>query len=119
MFVDTGSSWTMISPKDTLLLQIPISKIRERKTSYGVGGAPVIGYAIKNAVFAFRNEERKLVYKVASLIYASQTEKRDREIMERVLTFPSILGVEFLMEHKYKLVFDPFNSIAYLEESVL
>jgi len=116
MFIDTGSSWNIISERDSQLMGIPFSKLHQKRSSVGVGGGTVIGHLIKNAVITFRNEKGKLVHRTLSKIYAIRTMKRDKETRKRVLTFPSVLGVDFLIEHKFKLIFDPVNRIACLEE---
>ena len=116
MFIDTGSSWNIISERDAGLMNIPFSKLHRTKESVGVGGGTVVGHLIRNAVITFRDEKGKLVHKTLSKIYAIRTRKRNKETRRKVLTFPSVLGVDFLIEHKFKLVFDPANKIAYLEE---
>ena len=116
MFIDTGSSWNIISERDAELMNIPFSKLHRTKESVGVGGGTVIGYLIRNVVITFRDEKRRLIHKTLSKIYAIRTQKRNKETRRKVLTFPSVLGVDFLIEHKFKLVFDPANKIAYLEE---
>jgi len=115
MFIDTGSSWNIISERDAKLMNIPFKKLHQTKDSVGVGGGTVIGHLIKNAVITFRDERRKLVHKTLSEIYAVRTMKRNKETRRKVLTFPSVLGVNFLIEHNFKLVFDPANKNAYLE----
>ena len=117
MFIDTGSSWNILSERDSELMGIPFSKLHQKRTIVGVGGGTVIGHLIKNAVITFRNEEGKLMHRTISEIYAIRTMKRDKHTRKKVFTFPSILGVDFLIEQKFKLVFDPANKIAYLEGS--
>lgn len=117
MFIDTGSSWNILSERDSELMGIPFSKLHQKRTIVGVGGGTVIGHLIKNAVITFRNEEGKLMHRTISEIYAIRTMKRDKHTRKKVFTFPSILGVDVLIEQKFKLVFDPANKIAYLEGS--
>jgi len=115
MFIDTGSTYNIVSERDSEMMQIPFLRIHEKRAIFGVGGDSVTGHAVKNALIVFKDEEGKLVHKNLSLIYAVRTEKRDAETIRRVKTFPSILGINFLVEHKYKLIFDPANESAWLE----
>jgi len=95
MFIDTGSSWNILSERDSELMGIPFSKLHQKRTIVGVGGGTVIGHLIKNAVITFRNEEGKLVHRTLSEIYAIRTMKRDKHTRKKVLRFQAFLELTF------------------------
>ena len=114
--VDTGSPKSVISEKDSLVLQIPFKRIKRTIPVYGIGGSSVEAHPIKKAVLTFRNEQGKLEHRTLPEIYACRTAKRTKAVIMRSRKLPSILGVDFLIGNHLKLVFDPVNSIAYLEK---
>ena len=114
--IDTGSPQSAICEKDALIMQIPFNRIRKSIRVYGIGGSSVEAKPIKRAVITFRNEEGGLEHRTLPVIYACRTTKRDMKTRSLSQSLPSILGVDFLIDNRFRLVFDPVNLEAYLEE---
>jgi len=114
--VDTGSPQSAICEKDSLRLQVPFNRIHKSIRVWGIGGSSVEAKPMKNAIITFRDDNNKLVHKTIKELYACRTTKRNRAAIGKSRSLPSILGVDFLEEHRFKLVFDPVNLNAYLEQ---
>ena len=115
-FVDTGSPNTVIGEGDAIKLNIPITKLPREKTSYGLGGGSVDLHSLSKVMLYFRDEDDNSIMIEFPSIYISRCAKVDERTKTIAQSIPSILGVDFLVKHKFKLIFDPSNKVAYLEK---
>jgi hypothetical protein len=113
--VDTGSSKTIISEKDALRLQIPLHILEGSEMAY-IGSTPVELFKMGSAILNLRKENDEIESIQFSNICVGRSTKKDEKSKNISLSMPSILGVDFLKEGGFKLIFDPINDIAYLEK---
>lgn len=104
--VDTGSPITLIGPNDLnrmRLSPIQIRKIIGKNKPVNIGGEQIFTRTLENANLRFGDDlEVKMPI--------------DFPIkMESKSTQPSLLGVDFMLKTKAKLVFDPDKREAYFE----
>lgn len=109
-FIDTGSSISFISEGDAKRMNIPF-KILEFKDRTAVGGVPIMLAEIKSITFSFKTEEGFLPI-TSQKIYVSRILSTKAEVPY----YPSIIGVNFLEINKLRLVYSPFEKIAFLEK---
>jgi len=109
--VDTGSQWTVISEKDWRRWRFSLGKLGKPKSFTGIGGCTILGYPMKNVIIRARDESGSLVTFIMPSVYFLETPKKK----QKVSTFPSIIGVDFLIQNSLALYFDPKNKNAYLE----
>jgi len=113
-FFDTGSPDTIISESEALRLKIPFAD-KQAKTSYGVGGDPISLYEAKISSFSFIDDKEELETIESPLVYISRCmKKEDRRMITAGM--PNILGVDFLLKNQFKLFFDPYNKVAFIEK---
>lgn len=109
--VDTGSQWTVISEKDWRRWRVSFSKLGKPKSFTGLGGCTTLGYPMKNVIIRVRDEGGALITFIMPNVYFLETPKKKREVS----AFPSIIGVDFLIQNNLALYFDPKNKRAYFE----
>lgn len=104
-FFDTGSPDTIISLTDAHKLQIPVKRKPDKHLKGGgEGDIPLIEF--KDAKLStLTDKNQKIDFEMPSIWVNNRNPK-----------MPSILGVDFLLQHKFKLVFDPTNKVGYLEK---
>jgi len=112
--VDTGSPFTVLSTSDALKLKLPITKMRSGEP-VSVAGFRFFNHQLNNVTLVFRTEDGKIFtlshLKVGVLIPT----KIDKKTLEEVKHIPSIIGNDFLEEHRFALHYDPARKLAYLE----
>mgnify|MGYP001571765398 CR=1 FL=1 len=104
--VDTGSPVTMIGNLD--LARARLSKIQLRKLigenkPVNIGGGKVITRILEEANIKFGGDLEAEI----PVQFPISGEERNNQ--------PSLLGVDFMLKTKSKLVFDPFKKEAYFE----
>ena len=114
--VDTGSPWMVISPKDAITLNIPVSRLPEVTDKYAnvnFAGAKFKRRLLRNIEVALTNDKGGIErIKLPSVSVLESTIKPTPEGAKRI---PSVLGCEFLMNNKFGLWFDPAQKEAFLE----
>jgi hypothetical protein len=116
-FVDTGSPWTVISQKDAEKLNIPFHIFRSQtpRIIY-LGGKPLNGYTIQNVHLKFMSEQKQSIDITIPSIYVLYASGKDRKSLQLSKSLPSILRVDFLIDNKFALYFDPCNRQSFLEK---
>lgn len=116
--VDTGSPWTMISPNDATLLDIPIEELRMNDEYQKVGCA---GYScrrllMKNTGLKFTDETGETVYvKMPELSVLDPVKKVPSNELKELR---SIIGCDFLINGKFALYFNPSMNRAYFKKDI-
>jgi len=104
--VDTGSPITLIGPTDLSrmrLSSIQIKKLVGKNRPINIGGEQIFTRTLEKANLKF-GDHIKIEMPVDFPIK-----------IDNKSTQPSLLGVDFLLKTKSRLVFDPDKRIAYLE----
>ena len=109
--VDTGSHWTVISEVDWRRWRFSFGKLGKPRSFTGIGGGTILGYPMENVIIRAKNIEGDIVSFNMPFIYFLKSSKAK----SKTSTFPSILGVDFLIQYKFILYFDSNNKVAYLE----
>jgi hypothetical protein len=109
--IDTGSPYTVLSPRDALRINLPL-----RKAGPTVQLAGTIFYRNKigNATFYFISQDQELL-KFNHVLEVLTPTKHINEIWEEIRDIPSIIGNNFLRTHRLALYFNPAEGISYLE----
>ena len=113
MLVDTGSPWTVITPKEYERLKIPLRTL-ERASDISqvyLSGHTFWRYLLYDVTLRFRDENGKLIKVDLPLIGVLVPTKKDREVED----IPSILGCDFLKQTCFTFVYNPCNNLAYFE----
>ena len=104
--VDTGSPITIIGPLDIKrmrLSKIQLQKLQGRDKSINIGGGKVFTKVLENARLRFgENLEIEM-----PIDFPIKNEEKSIQ--------PTLLGVDFMLKTKAKLIFDPTNKEAYFE----
>ena len=106
--VDTGSPATILGTPDIKKMrvsQLQLNKLESRKEPIAYGGGQVQTKVLRGAKLKFGEHFECMIpiqIPVNEVIGCSQ---------------PTILGVDFLIENKLKLIFDPNKKEAYFEDS--
>ena len=111
-FIDTGSDTSFIGYSDALKLKIPISALQFSHHAK-IGGGSIELKKIDNVNFIFRNEQKEGEKICEPLFLVANNVRKQDEIAQ---AFPSILGLNFLLEHRFALHVNPYKNEAYLEE---
>jgi hypothetical protein len=114
-FIDTGSPWTTLSLKDAKRIMgrhIPrLSRNTPRHIK--IAGETVNSYPIENVSYHLRNEDgESSTFNSPQIYLLKSTTSGRRSAMD---TLPSIIGMDFLIEHNLAIYFDPAHKKAYLE----
>jgi len=112
--IDTGSPFTVLSPKDVMSSRLPITRMQSGET-VGLAGFRFFNHPIKNVTLNFRTEEGKRLEVSLPSIGALIPTKIDKKTLGEVKDIPSILGNDFLEDQKFALYFNPSTQTAYLE----
>ncbi|MHA1222813.1 MAG: hypothetical protein ACTSP3_06090 [Candidatus Heimdallarchaeaceae archaeon] len=111
--VDTGSAESLISEADALKIRIPIKSLPQKKgMGRGLTGGAIKLRTMKDVTISFKTEDNKIEKIKISGIDIGLSAKRD----EKSIIRDSIIGNNFLLQNKLKLIFSPFEKIAYLEK---
>jgi len=112
--IDTGSPFTVLSPVDAMKMRLPIKSMR-KGLGVSLAGFRFFKHNLKNASFTFKTADGGAIsLQVQNLGVLVQT-KINNKVLEDIKPIPSIIGNDFLEEHKLTLFFNPSQKIAYLE----
>ena len=103
--VDTGSPITLISLKDRermRISKIKMNSINVKNNPITIGGGEVNSKIIRDVIIRMGNFSSEMPIQIVADSTGTSSH-------------PSILGVDFLLENKLKLVFDPTNNKAFFE----
>jgi len=110
-FVDTGSDTSFISPTDAVRLKLSPASF-PFKCNAKIGGSSLALNKMENVSLAFLNENgEKEELNNPEFLIACGVRKKD----ETAYSIPSIIGLNFLKEHKLELRVNPAKNEAYLE----
>jgi len=104
--IDTGCPFSQISEIDIQRMGIPITRSYHDKIASGLGGSIINLKEINKDVELLY--ENKLKTKVLHLAYSPSPSPKS-------ITRVSLLGTDFLIEQRFKLVVDFSNNNTYLE----
>lgn len=116
--VDTGSSATHLSYKDTKGLNIQINRLpKAHARPITIGGCIFKGKILEDVIITL-TKENKLPYvmKIPKMIVVGQPTEFIGKRKESYKILPSIIGTDFLEEHNFALYFNPSEKKAYLEK---
>ncbi len=113
--IDTGSPFTVLSPKDIMSSRLPI-KTMQRGETVALAGFRFFNHPLKNAIIYFRADGDKLLKVELSSLGALIPTKIDEKILGAVKDIPSILGNDFLEDQRFTLTFNPSDQTAFLEK---
>lgn len=108
--VDTGSPFTALSPRDTVRLQIPLSRLDRHPEliSIAFGGLDFIPRLAKGAEFIFKDKDggeheikHEPIYALEPTTLRSKWEERG------AFRFPNVIGMDLLRKWRVKLHLDP------------
>jgi len=95
-------------------MRLPIKSMRKGE-SVSLAGFRFLKYDLKNASFTFKTiNGASISFEVQNLGVLIPT-KIDRKVLEDVKPIPSIIGNDFLEEHKLTLFFNPSQKITFFE----
>lgn len=114
--VDTGSTETIISERDTLGFSFSTSSLQVHR------GTKIMNvnfnlHKMENVSLAFLTDEPAKVERLDSpSILVSRATKRDPKNMNEAYKIPSLLGIDFLLKNKFRLFLSSSEKKAYLEK---
>lgn len=116
MMIDTGSPFTVISPKDLLRFRIPLKRYtRVPGASVKIAGFNFKTHQMEETGVTFRTENKNPISLKSSVFSMMTPTKWDKKISKDIQAIPSILGTDFREDHEAALYFDPSTKTAYLE----
>jgi len=105
----------VLSTKDALRFRFSINSMRKGMT-VRLAGFKFFRYSLKKVTFTFRTEDKtSICYNVSNFGVLIPIQK-GKNALNDVKPIPSIIGNDFLEDHKLTLVFNPSEKIAFLEE---
>ena len=111
--IDTGSAESLISETDAIKIRIPIRSLPKKENiGRALTGGAIELREIKDAMISFKIEDDKIERIKVSSIDVGSSARRD----EKSIIRDSIIGNNFLSQNKLKLIFSPYEKIAYLEK---
>jgi len=111
--IDTGSPFTCLAPKDLINTGVPFTRMRGE--TIHLAGHKFINVQIKGAVLSFRTDTGGLYNVEPPSIGGLVPTKRNATTLREVEHIPSIIGNDFLEDHKLALHFDPSEETVYLD----
>jgi len=90
----------------------------QKGESVSLAGFRFFKYNIQNASFTFKAIDGSSISFMVPNLGVLVPTKINKKVLEDVEPIPSIIGNDFLEEHKLALFFSPSQKIAYLEETV-
>jgi len=112
--IDTGSPFTVLSPKDLLATRHPFRATQKEKI-VSLAGHKFYKMQINKVTLLFKTEDDEILDIDVGSIGALIPTKRDQKTMDDVASIPSLIGNDFLEDHNCSLHFDPNGQTAYLE----
>lgn len=109
--VDTGSPFTALSPRDTVRLQIPLSRLDRHPEllSISFAGIDFIPRLAKGAEFIFRDkdgEEHEIKHE--PLYVLEPTTLRSKWEEKGAFRLPNVIGMDFIKKWRIKPHLDPY-----------
>jgi hypothetical protein len=111
--IDTGSQDSFLSQKDVAKLQIPISG-KSIKGEVDFGGSRFKQIDLPHFKVHLLNENQKVILLKVSLMALKTTKSSEKKI-QIAETLPSILGTDFLRDHKVSLHLALAENVAYIQ----
>lgn len=113
--VDTGSPWTVVSPKDAQLLNIPVSKLPKATETPNIFlcGSKFERHMLGDVTLGVIDADGK----GTKISFPKITVLGSTHNSDIAMHMPSILGCDFLTFHKFTLHFNPSNNEGYIENS--
>ena len=116
LWMDTGSPWTAIAPRDAKKLNIPIIALKkaEKFATIRFAGSKFQRYLLEDVSMYMRDESGKIVkinLPVISVLWPTTGK------VEKYDSIPSVLGCDFLTIRDFKLIFNPRRRVAFLENN--
>lgn len=107
--VDTGSPFTAITPKDSVRLQIPFSKLpRDPKLPPISFGAYKFAPRLMHGVeLIFKDEEGKRHALEYYPFYALEPQLPREKWGENIYRLPNVIGIDFLKKRQIRIHLDP------------
>lgn len=117
--VDTGSPWLAIAPKDVLVLNIPVSKLRKAKKYPEVGFAATTfwRYVLPKPSIRLRAENSK-VAQIDPPSISVLWPTKGKPQRKRIKSIVSVIGSDFLTFGKLQLHFDPSKRTGFLAKGL-
>ena len=110
--VDSGSPFTSIATRDALSMSLPIRSF-DRDLLTQLAGFKFWGKNV-NATLGFRDAETKVV-KFSHTIRILIPTKLDEPTIREIQDIPSLIGTDFLEDHKLTFVYNPSAPMAYFD----
>jgi len=112
--IDTGSPFTVISPRDLLATRYPFRAKRTDQIVF-LAGHKFYRTQINRAKLLFKTENDKIFDINVRSIGALIPTKHDQKTIDAIISIPSLVGNDFLEDHNCSLHFNPNNQTADLE----
>lgn len=113
--VDTGSPKTLIAPRDAVRLKVPFKILhRSNPKDLRVAGVVLPAYSMEGVLLGLTDENKAMVRINPTMINILN---RPPQYKGEIKHLPSILGTDFLEDNKLALYFNPYDKIAYLEDT--
>jgi len=111
--IDTGASSTAMLDRDREQLGIDLEKMEKAPVKVGGIGGLVDTYVARNTELIFKTQNGEHVETLDILVLRHDLDKMSRDIVERVLAMPSLLGRDIL--RKFRFTYDEKSSEVSLE----
>lgn len=111
--VDIGSPRTVMAYKDAVTLKVSFKSLTS-STPLRVGGLIFPTYNMKDVLFGVMNGEGMMERINTPMVNVLN---RPTKYKGEIKHMPSLIGTDFLENHKLTLHFDVFNKRAYLDEN--
>lgn len=109
--VDTGSPYTVLTPKDTVRFQIPLSRLSRHPEiiSIAFGGLDFTPRLAEGAEFIFKDKDgNEHVIKHEPIYALEPTTPRVKWEERGAFRFPNVIGMDFLKKWRVKSYLDPY-----------
>ena len=108
--LDTGSPKTILGFADAVRLQVPFNSL-SKGDIVRLGGRKYQGYIFNRLKFKFKTEDENLIEESHPITVVKPISQKDN--LEDI---PTIIGMDFLKEKRYRLFCDMHKDKAYLEK---
>jgi len=109
--IDTGCPYSFISYSTLLKLNLKRGECIIRKMA--IGNVTVNLFTIPSLKFYLKTDEEKTIQFTTSINVAMPHESEKK--IEKAISLPDILGLDFLIHHKLKLFLNLSENVQYLE----
>lgn len=115
-FLDTGSPESFFSKSDALRLQIPTNSLTFLPEPTRMGGYKYNMRHLGKTTFRVKNSDGKLESIILPQFAIAECTKKGEDAATEALSFPSIIGIDFLLNNKFILYIDVAGNEAYLKK---